>query len=99
MGFFLNNANLSGAHLEGAVLLGAYLEGTNFYDAHLEGAVLLGAHLRRANFRDAHLEGASLVHAIGLTYEQLCEAYGDGKTRLPEIITRPEHWPPLDRPT
>jgi hypothetical protein len=91
----LEAAWLDDAHLEGAQLSGAHLEGANFVLAHLEGAKLSGAHLEGANFFEAHLEGADLSTAEGLTHDQLVSTYGDGKTRLPQEITRPKSWPPL----
>jgi filamentous hemagglutinin family protein len=69
----LRRANLSGAHLEGAVLVGANLQGALLSDAHLDRTFLWGAHLegawlsranlQEANLKDAHLEGANLVGA------------------------------------
>jgi hypothetical protein len=34
---------------------------------------------------------------VGLTDDQLLKAFGDGETKLPEGITRPKHWPPLQK--
>jgi Protein of unknown function (DUF2934)/Pentapeptide repeats (8 copies) len=56
--FDLKYANLSGACLEGAVLLGARLEGADLNYAHLERATLSLAHLEGAWLEHAHLEGA-----------------------------------------
>ncbi len=56
-------ANLSWAHLEGAVLFKAHLEGANLHGARLEGANLSGAHLESADLGGAQLEGASLSGA------------------------------------
>lgn len=70
----LNEASLSGAHLEGANLSrthlkkarlgGAHLEGANLCEAHLEGAIITDlAHLEKAWLFLAHLEGADLTNA------------------------------------
>jgi uncharacterized protein YjbI with pentapeptide repeats len=101
----LEGANLSDAHIERANLRAAHLERTNLRAAHLEGAVLWQAHLEGADLRaahlegavlvSAHLEGAILVDAVGLTDDQLLEAFGDEKTQLPEGVTRPSSWQPF----
>src|SRR5258706_488983 len=59
--------DLSGLHLEGAILNRAHLAGSNLYMAHLEGADLYGAHLAGAYLVGAHLEGTTLseVHLEG----------------------------------
>jgi Pentapeptide repeats (8 copies) len=63
-------------------------------DTDLRGADLQETHLEGADLRGAHLEGAFLWGVTGLTTEQLARAFGDAKTRLPEGIARPAHWPP-----
>jgi hypothetical protein len=78
----LSNANLSGAHLSRAHLSGARLRGAN----------LSGARLRGANLSGADLSKADLSGAQGLLAEQLADATGDDKTRLPDGM-RPAHWP------
>jgi hypothetical protein len=84
------------AHLEGAVLGQAHLEGAFLAEAHLDGAVLTQAYLEGAFLEEARLEGANLLGAVGLTDDQLLKAFGDGRTKLPEGITRPKAWPPLE---
>jgi uncharacterized protein YjbI with pentapeptide repeats len=106
----LERANLPDAHLEGANLWEAHLEGADLRGAHLEGAELLEAHLDRAALRGAYLQGAYLQHAhleeafldrtdlrdaVGLLDNQLRGAFGDNRTELPEGVTRPKRWPPL----
>jgi uncharacterized protein YjbI with pentapeptide repeats len=54
----MEQIDLSGANLEGAVLARVYLSGSDLSIAHLETAVLFAAHLEDANLRRAHLEGA-----------------------------------------
>ena len=70
------------AHLERATLDNARLEAASLGAARLEGANLLGARLERAFLRKA----------IGLTQEQIEEAYGDRETKLPDGLDRPAHW-------
>jgi hypothetical protein len=81
----LRGADLAVAHLERANLRGAHLEGAFLSLAHLQGANLRGAYLEGANLSGAHLEGSNLN-----------EAYGDARTRLPDGVARPPHWPPYD---
>ena len=49
----------------------------------LQGANLLRANLQEANLGSANLQGADLTGAQYLTREQLDEACGDDKTKLP----------------
>jgi uncharacterized protein YjbI with pentapeptide repeats len=106
----LETAILSDAHLEGANLQWAHLESTNLRRAHLQGANLREAHFGllkgrlhfhylmwyspRGDLQEAHLEGADLRGATGLTTEMLAVATGDAKTKLPDSVARPAHWPP-----
>jgi uncharacterized protein YjbI with pentapeptide repeats len=103
-GAHLEGALLYGADLKGALLLAARLEQANlewarldasFEQAQLQGASLRDANLQGASLRNANLQGADLSMAGGLTDDQLVSAHGDGKTKLPEGITRPKSWPPL----
>ena len=99
----LNHKDLRGADLRGADLRGADLSGADLSGASLRGARLIGADLRRANlrsadltgadFRGADLGGADLTGSIFLIQAQLDAAKGDHRTRLPPVLTRPEHWP------
>ena len=59
----LNGANLSDAHLEGAVLRGAYMNETILRYTHLEHATLFQADLVAAYMRHVYIEGANLVSA------------------------------------
>ena len=56
----LEDADLSNAHLEGAVLHWAHMERANFSAAHLENSRLVRAQLTGANLSGAHLQGADL---------------------------------------
>jgi hypothetical protein len=101
---------LKDAHLEGADLEQAHLENATLTNAHLERAHLMLTVLKRARLDGAHLEGADFsvpdrlpedllqkAKTVGLTDDQLLKAFGDGETKLPEGITRPKHWPPLQK--
>ena len=62
------DCDLTGAHLEGAVLDGAMLDWSNLQGAHLDGASLRGtnfegANLKGATLADSNLEGAILNRA------------------------------------
>ena len=108
----MEEADLSGAHLERSFFLQAHLEGAYLSGAHLEEADLSGAHLERSFFLQAHLEGAylsgahleraDLGRAIGLTREQVDSAITDRHTRLPDYLLPPstpdEGDPPADPP-
>ena len=83
------------AHLEGADLRKVHFEGANLSGAHFEGANLWGAYFEGANLWGAHLEGADFSKTEGLTDDELVLAHGDGKTNLPDGVTRPKSWPPL----
>jgi hypothetical protein len=73
----LANADLSGAHLEGANFHSAHLERANLMNAHLEGAKLISTHLEKAFLMDAHLERANLSSAH-LEGAWLSDAYLEG---------------------
>jgi Pentapeptide repeats (8 copies) len=88
----LEGAYLGGAHFEGADLTEAHLEGSELGGAHFEGADLLQAHLEGAYLGGAHFEGADLRKAVGLTQEQLAQAFGDATTKVADEL-RPAHWP------
>lgn len=63
-----------------------------FQEAHLEGAQLHEADVAGAWFSRAHLEGAHLTGAVGLTANQIANAYGDQETILDNTIQRPASW-------
>jgi uncharacterized protein YjbI with pentapeptide repeats len=92
----LQGAYLGDAHLEQARMYEAHLEGATLARAHLKDATLEGAYLKGADLRDAHLEGADLSGAIGLAESELAKAQGDARTKLPNGMTRPRHWPPAE---
>lgn len=86
-------ADLVGARLPGADLRGASLRGALLVAADLRGADLRRADLVGADLRDADLRGADLSGALFVTGPQLACARGDARTRLPDGLTRPAHWP------
>jgi uncharacterized protein YjbI with pentapeptide repeats len=87
-------ADLIGARLKGARLAGANLRGACLIGADLSGADLRAADLTGADLRDADLGGADLTSSLFLTQSQLDAARGDPGTKLPQVLTRPAHWPP-----
>lgn len=62
-GVHLEHADLSEAHLEGALLRGAFLQSATLRATHIEQAVLFHAYLEQTYLRKAHLEGANLMYA------------------------------------
>jgi uncharacterized protein YjbI with pentapeptide repeats len=83
----LIGAQLSGADLQGCDLRGALLIGADLSGANLRHADLLGADLRATDLR-----GADLTDALFLTRSQVNAARGDGRTQLPPVLPRPDHW-------
>lgn len=59
---FLDNANLRGANLVGAILERANLTGANLQNADLSRATLLGTNLYNANLAFAKLGSVNLAH-------------------------------------
>lgn len=71
--------DIAGIHLEGAILREAHLEGAFLRNAHLEGADLALTHLEGAHLRNAHLEGTDLfrAHLEGAGLRETCLAGAD----------------------
>jgi len=88
----IREAYLEGADLYMANLRGVYFDGANLDGANLEGAFLRGANLAKAEFYRANLYRANLQGAVGLTQEQLAQAFGDETTNLPELLAMPKSW-------
>ncbi|MEP6649144.1 MAG: pentapeptide repeat-containing protein [Lapillicoccus sp.] len=82
VGRAFRDESLRGADVRGSLLIGADLRGTD-----LRQADLLGADLRGADLCDA-----DLTDALFVTSPQLAGAGGDGTTRIPDVLHRPEHW-------
>jgi len=78
------HADLTGANLRGARLIGADLRRASFGLADLTGADL----------RTASLHGADLAGSLFLSQSQLDAADGDTSTKLPPSLTRPAQWSP-----
>ena len=87
IGCYLQRARLAGADLRWSRLAEARLQG-----ARLMSADLLGANLRGTDLTDADLRGANLNEVFFLTSQQIVEAKGDDKTKLPSGVERPAHW-------
>ncbi|GGH21600.1 pentapeptide repeat-containing protein [Paenibacillus segetis] len=85
-------ADLIGAKLKGADLRGANLRGAYLIAADLRGADLRMADLIGADLRDTDLRGADLSNCLFLTQSQINAAKGDGNTKFPKSLSRPEHW-------
>jgi uncharacterized protein YjbI with pentapeptide repeats len=95
-------ANLAFATLERSVLRKSDFRGSDLRCANLDradlcradlsGADLRGASLTSAFLKRTNLTGADLSTARGLTSEQINDAYGDDRTRLPEDVARPAGW-------
>ena len=85
-------ADFSGADLTGVRLNGGRFDRASFHGAELTGASLAGASFDGADFSGADLEhatiaAADLSHARGLNQDQLDDARGDARTRLPPGLT------------
>ena len=85
-------ADLSGANLSRANLQGADLEQADFSGADLSGANLTGAELRWAGLYKAILVDTDLRDTKSLTQKQIDAAMGDGETKLPTELHRPDSW-------
>ena len=79
-------AQLHWAELFGADLRGADLRGANLHSAGLDWSNLQGAKLLRADLSNAGLSGADLT-GTDVTQEQLNEACGNDRTKLPPSLT------------
>jgi hypothetical protein len=82
----LSRADLSGAALCGVDFRGADLRDADFSEGDLEGADFTGARVGGASFANANVGGAILTDAMGLTQEQLDQAFGDTDTAVPERL-------------
>lgn len=91
-----------GPDLSRADLVGSDQRMRDLRRASLRGALLLGADLRGvdlgrtdllgADLRGARLDGADLSGSLFVTGPQVASARGDGATRLPRGLARPDHW-------
>jgi uncharacterized protein YjbI with pentapeptide repeats len=86
------SADLSKARLSGALMSGSRFASVSFRNADLSRAVMTGsvftdADFSKANLRGALIAGADLSHAGGLRQDQIDEACGDARTKLPGGLT------------
>ncbi len=88
----LSRANLIDADLSGANLIGADLRGADMRGANLRGADLREADCRRARIDSSRLQSANLSTSRNLEQTQVDAAHGDGETKLPIGIERPDAW-------
>ena len=98
----LRRANLNCASFERSILRSSDFRGSDLRQANLDGADLCRADLSDADLREASLAsaflkrtdltGADLSTARGLTFEQICDAHGDDRTKLPRGMERPATW-------
>ncbi|MEO6881832.1 MAG: pentapeptide repeat-containing protein [Mycobacteriaceae bacterium] len=87
VGADLIGADLTRVNLRGASLRGGYLLGADLRGADLHRTDLLGVDLRGAD-----LCGAQMIDSLFLTQPQVQAARGDRSTRLPALLSRPQHW-------
>lgn len=96
VGANLSNVRLDAAHMVNAELIRADLSAARLDGADLSDARLDEADLTQARLQDANLSGACLsqtdVTRGGLTQELINSARGDGRTRLPPGLQRPDAW-------
>lgn len=85
----LMRAQLQKANLQDAGLQRAWLTG-----AQLQGALLIRTHLDEADLTDAHLTGGNFKEALGLSPEQVLNAYEHGRGAL-----LPKAWSDAQRET
>ena len=110
-GCILSDVNCSYSDFFEANLIECRLDGVNFRHARLARAYLREADLSRADLRDCDLRRASLTDARlvqanlcgcdlsatrGLLQDQLEDAVGDRKTKLPSHLLMPAAWAVYD---
>ena len=81
----MRKANLIQAHLEGAMLSGAYFEGADLRGTHLEGAMLHRVNLVEADLRNVFFDTATSLDDTTLSKGK------DGCARLAGV-----HWGDVD---
>ncbi|MDO8799490.1 pentapeptide repeat-containing protein [Phenylobacterium sp.] len=88
----LIGCDFSHASLRNARLSRAYMRGARLDHANLRGADLRRASLTSASLVGADIRGVDLTSTRGLIQEQLDDANGDGRTRVPPHLVQPSHW-------
>lgn len=88
----LIGSDFSGASLRNARLSRAYMRGARLDHANLRGADLRRASMTFASLVGADIRGVDLTSTRGLVQEQLDDANGDGRTRVPPHLVQPSSW-------
>ena len=104
----LLRANLSDSQFRGCVFVGVHLDGANMVDsrfidvdfrkatfdsADMRGAVFAeDTNMKDATFASANVRSADLSGTKNLIADQIDDAEGDAKTKLPQGISRPAKW-------
>lgn len=91
-GAWLQNASLERAFANGAKIEGASLVEANLKGAQLYAASLVGSNLGQANMKETLVDRTDFTGVVGLSQEQLNQAFGDDHTILPDKLTRPARW-------
>lgn len=95
----LTRAKLNAVDLNGAKLNEAKLNGTNLTGADLTGAYLTGAKINEdtifiaCSCKNIAVKDVDFTKCADLVQEQLDQMLGDGSTKIPEHLSRPDHWP------
>jgi hypothetical protein len=84
--------DLAGRDLRRSMLHDADLRGALLIRADLRGQDLGSADLLGSDLRDADLRGTKLAEVLFLSQSQLNATRGDGRTTIPEGLSRPAHW-------
>lgn len=88
----LPRADLTFAAMQNALFGRAELRRVDFTESYLKGADFFRANVTLATFRGAMVAGADLSEAVGLSQDQLDGTLGDYGTKIPDALTRPQHW-------
>ncbi len=89
----LTETDLTNANLADANLTNANLSNANLMSVNLKGAQCKGIAITGANVHDADLRVVK-----NLTQEQIDEAVGNERTKLPPNLTRPPAWKVVNNP-
>lgn len=97
----LTGADFGYAELSSVVFFASDLTGTNLKGARLYGVSFLGTKLSQTDVYRAEMVAAYLIAAncagmVGLTQESIDQSFGDGRTSLPDGLTRPASWLAID---
>jgi uncharacterized protein YjbI with pentapeptide repeats len=84
---FEESLDLSGTFIRRTNLNGVNLQNADLSAADCSNATFRGANFTNANLRGTVLKGADLTDVIGLTKEQLAQAFTDKATVLPRYLS------------